>query len=121
MLYFSVPVLILTIVIFGMEEYLNKRKHQFSSVLLIILVYLMVAGNYQNADTANYENTYNHNVTQSTFQIFGQWAYNLLINACNLFHFSFMQYRFAFYAIGFFALIMAIRKAGISYYPFFLL
>ena len=121
MLLIAIPILILSVVIYGIEKYHGARKHYFSSVIIVLLVYFMVAGNYKNADSTVYETTYNINTSQWTFRIFSQWAYYLLINICNSLHLSFIQYRFVTYAIGFIAMIAAIHKVETNLYSVLLL
>lgn len=117
MLVVSVLILTLSAIIYGVEKYLGSRQHTFSSLLILILIYVMLAGNSQNADITNYEITYKANSSQWSIQIFAQWAYYLVINICNSFHLTFVQYRFVVYGIGLLALIGAIKKSEINIYP----
>lgn len=116
MLLISTIILILSIILYGAEKYLGLRKHYISSLILLLLIYILLAGNYQNADSANYEITYKTNTVQWSVRFFAQWAYFLVINICNSFHLTFIQYRFVVYGIGLLALLTAIKKAGIDLY-----
>jgi len=117
MLVLSFLILTLSAIIYGVEKYLGSRQHTFSSLVILILIYIMLAGNSQNADITNYEITYKANPSQWSIQLFAQWAYYLVINICNSFHLTFVQYRFVVYGIGLLALIGAIKKSEIHIYP----
>lgn len=121
MLVICAPILVLSVILYGMEKYYRLSKHLFSTPIIVLLVYVMVAGNYQNADILNYKTSYDANTPHGLFQPIVQWVYFGLINVCNFFKLSFVQYRFVVYGIGFLALITAIYKVGLELYPVFLL
>lgn len=121
MLTICILVLSLCALIYGMEEYFESYGHYISSFFIVFFIYIIVSGNYQNADSFTYENSYNINEPRESFGLFAHWGYRSLINICNYLHFSFIQYRFIVYGIGFAILLIAVRRVGVLYYPFFFL
>lgn len=114
-------IFLFSLIVYCFEEYNGRKKHIVSSTILCLLVYIMVAGNYQNADTYASEISYTANRAQTTFDLLGQWAYYLVINICNMMHMTFEQYRFVVYGIGYIALIKAIRRVNANLYQVLLL
>ena len=109
-------VVILSAVIYLYEEKHGKSGHRISSMVLFIWIYILLSGNYENADTYNYEVEYNENLTGFGFSVTGFWGYYFLNKLCQALSMSYYQSRFVAYVIGFLALIMAIDKMKINRY-----
>lgn len=113
--------LILSAAIYLYEEKHGKSGHRISSMVLLVLIYVLLAGNYENADTYNYEVEYNENLSGYGFSLTGYWGYYLINCLCKSLGMNYYHSRFVVYGIGFIVLLAAFNRMRINKYAALLL
>ena len=118
---FIVVTLILCADIYLSERALGKSRHGLSAAVLMILIFLLMAGNYQNADTYNYAVEYNENLSEYGIVLTGYWGYYLINSLCKALSLDYYQSRFIVYGLGLFVLLLACHRMGINKFAALLL
>ncbi|MBQ6960128.1 MAG: EpsG family protein [Clostridia bacterium] len=121
MIHLIVTILMFSAEIYLLERTLGKSKHGLSAIVLIILIFLLLAGNYENADTYNYEVEYNENLSEYGIVFTGYWGYYLLTVLGKALSINYFHFRFIVYGIGLFILFMAFNRLNINQYASLLL
>lgn len=121
MIHLIVTILMFSAEIYLLERTLGKSKHGLSAIVLIILIFLLLAGNYENADTYNYEVEYNENLSEYGIVFTGYWGYYLLTVLGKALSINYFHFRFIVYGMGLFILFMAFNRLNINQYASLLL
>ena len=121
MLVYCLIFMILSATIYLYEEKHGKSGHYLSSMVLLAFIFFLLAGNYENGDTYNYEVEYNENLSGYGFSFTGYWGYYLLNTLCKALGMNYYHSRFVVYGIGFIALLMAFHRMNKNKYAALLL